>query len=109
MTKTNEERGKEADFWVVACGGCHQSIGFTSDKNPTRSKIYCSEICVADLAVVEMSERQDMWDFLNTKGFSPVAISKIWGSPHALVYRTLDRVRAPLPAQFPWLLTDDEE
>ena len=80
MTKTNEE-GKEADFWVVACGGCHQSIGFTSDKNPTRSKIYCSEICVADLAVVEMSERQDMWDFLNTRGFSPVAISRYGDHP----------------------------
>jgi len=73
------------------------------------AKIYCSEICAADLVVVEMSERQDMWDFLNVKGFSPVTISKIWGSPHALVYRTLDRVRQPISPRFPWLLTEEEE
>ena len=109
MTRTNEERSQDKEFWVVACGGCHQSLGFTSDKTPTRSKIYCSEICAADLVVVEMSERQDMWDFLNVKGFSPVTISKIWGSPHALVYRTLDRVRQPISPRFPWLLTEEEE
>jgi hypothetical protein len=94
---------KRRDFWVVACGGCHQQIGLCSDKNPSRTKIFCSPMCAADLPVIAESERQDQWDFLNTKGQSPVTVAKHYGSPHALVYRTLARLRKPLDPEFPWL------
>ena len=91
-------------FWGVVCGSCHRRIGICTDKNPSRTKIFCSALCAAEQEVVAMSERQDMWDFLNAKGRSPVTVSKMFGSPHALVYRTLERLRQPLPnTSYPWL------
>lgn len=100
---------KDAVYWVVSCGGCHQKIGIALDKSPSRAKIYCSEMCAADHIVWAEQERRDHWEFLVSKGYTKLEIARIWGVPHAVVYRTLDKVREPVLTRFPWLLTEEPE
>ena len=94
---------------MISCSGCHQKMGLRMDARPGRSRLYCSELCIADHDVIEMSERQDNWEFLKTKGIAPTRIARVWGSPHALVYRTLERAQRPVASTFPWLLTEEPE
>lgn len=84
----------------VYCSGCWQKIGVASEKYPNRVKVFCDYRCARDLPVTQESERNDKWQFLNMSGgYKQVAIGHLFGSPHGLVYKTLDRLKAPLLEQ----------
>lgn len=82
----------------VHCSGCWRKIGVSVAKNPNKYRVYCDERCAVELPVTVASERADAWQFLYCKGLSPVAIAHIYGSPHGLVYKTLDRLATPVEA-----------
>ena len=81
----------------VYCSGCHRKIGTCFDKYPNRYKVFCDDRCAFEPAVTSEAERNDAWQFLSFRGTKPVAIAKMFGSPHGQVYRTLDRLLLPLP------------
>lgn len=84
----------------VFCSGCGCLIGVSTVKYPNKAKVFCDFRCARELPVTPEAERNDKWQFLNISGgYMPVAIGHLFGSPHGLVYKTLDRLMLPLKEQ----------
>lgn len=83
-------------MYDVYCSGCHRKIGTCLDQYPNRYKVFCDARCAYEPPVTAEAERNDAWQLLSFHGRKPVAIAKKFGSPHGQVYRTLDRLGAPL-------------
>lgn len=85
-----------SDMWPVLCSVCNQRVGWSKERYPAKSKIYCSEFCTHELPVTPEEVRNDAWQVLKFHEVSPIAVSKMYGSPHGLVYKVLNRLGTPV-------------
>lgn len=84
----------------VFCSGCGCLIGFASEKYPNRVKVFCDKRCAIEPPITAETERNDQWQYLHmAHEYKPVALGHMYGSPHGLVYKTLDRLARPLEEQ----------
>lgn len=85
--------------YIVRCSGCLRATGISSDPQPLKSKVFCSTLCALEQPATPESARNDQWDALVLSGLSPVAVARMYGSPHGLVYKTLGRLRRAAPEE----------
>lgn len=77
----------------IRCSGCLQRIGVSADPHALKSRVFCCTLCGLELPSTPESARNDQWEFLVSRGRSPVTVARMYGSPHGLVYKTLSRLR----------------
>lgn len=73
----------------IRCASCRKTVSWTDASQPLRNKMYCSLWCMDEAPATPTEERTDQWRLLVSKGFSPVAVAKVYDVAHSQVYTAL--------------------
>lgn len=83
---------------AVRCASCRRAVAWSVKPTGIRNEVFCSDWCLNEPPATAQEERNDQWDFLTAYGgWRPLQVSKYYGIAHSLVYRTLTRLRTPVP------------
>lgn len=86
---------KDGELWYSICNTCHTAIAIGNRKSA--GAMWCSPKCLAAQELRSRPDRESEWDALAAHGRTPCAIARMYGLPHAGVYKTLARVRVEAP------------
>jgi hypothetical protein len=78
----------------VRCATCLRTVAYADTQHALRVKVYCDEMCRAELAATPTETRNDQWDALVAFGWSPILVAQTYDAPHSQVYRTVARFKS---------------
>lgn len=75
----------------VRCATCRRTLGLADSPTALRNKIFCDELCAAELPATPNEARNDQWKAMALYGWSPVLIGKKYHVTHSQVYKAIAR------------------
>lgn len=86
---------EQEELHPIRCAGCRRTVAYSTNPLTLRHKIYCDKICAQRAPATADYLRNVEWLALNDAGMAPLAIGRLYGSAHSLVYKTLRKMREP--------------